>query len=108
MSRRADRLESGEISLLSAMLASQPKLTGARCTDHAELFDPQAPGEDRATCRRRHEQAAALCATCPAVGLCRTWALTQPRDLTRHVIGGIRPRLNGQHDDPNLPRRIGA
>ncbi|WAC54269.1 hypothetical protein [Gordonia sp. SL306] len=48
--RKSDRLESGEISLMSTMLAGLPKLPGARCTTRPDLFDPKAHDEDARHC----------------------------------------------------------
>ena len=45
MSRPASIHDPGIVPLLSAMLAGTPKLTGARCTDRPDLFDPRDRGE---------------------------------------------------------------
>ncbi|MAU81880.1 MAG: transcriptional regulator [Gordonia sp.] len=107
MTKRIHVHDPGIVPLLTAMLAGTPKLTGARCTDRPDLFDPQASGEKATAARARHHQAAALCDSCPSVALCRAWAATQPRELHRAVVGGIRPRLSGEHTTPT-PQPIGA
>ncbi|MCX2965600.1 WhiB family transcriptional regulator [Gordonia aquimaris] len=107
MSRPASIHDPGIVPLLSALLAGTPKLDGARCIERPDLFDPRDRGEPLKAARARHQQAAALCDSCPSVALCRAWAATQPRELHRAVVGGIRPRLAGEHTTP-APQLIGA
>ncbi|WOC12616.1 transcriptional regulator [Gordonia sp. MP11Mi] len=69
----------GTIDLLSKVLADSPKLTGAACIGHHELFDAKSPDETPETVEDRHERAAALCWQCPALDDCTEWASSLSR-----------------------------
>jgi WhiB family transcriptional regulator, redox-sensing transcriptional regulator len=64
-----------------------PRLPGARCRGHSELFDePPAddPYGDAVT-----ERALAVCASCPALGPCEEWLRRlEPRERPRGVVAG--------------------
>ncbi|WP_419232434.1 WhiB family transcriptional regulator [Gordonia sp. CPCC 205515] len=79
------------VALLEAVLTEVPRLPGARCTSAPHLFDPRGQGEPREDWRERQAQAATLCASCPALSACQTWALTQPPHARDHVLGGHTP-----------------
>jgi hypothetical protein len=64
-----------------AALANLPHLEGAACVGHARLFDHGAPGKN-------YRQAAAICASCPALEACRTWAATVPAKKLTGLIAG--------------------
>ncbi|MAU83881.1 MAG: transcriptional regulator [Gordonia sp.] len=96
--RGQKRREPGIVSLLAEVLQAVPALPDAACVGSADLFDPRANGEAVEDATYRHQRAAALCARCPVLDACRSWADTQP-DLDRSVIGGRLP------DQPGRPRK---
>nr|WP_240930845.1 transcriptional regulator [Rhodococcus sp. B10] len=59
------------------ILTNQPRLSGAACVGRSEVFDPAETGEDPDDVRYRHEVAASICRTCPALNSCRDWAETE-------------------------------
>lgn len=67
-----------------------PALPGARCRGRHQLFDPPDRNEDPSAVKYRHDQALALCGSCPAFASCRAW-LDQLPDAQRPdgVIAGI-------------------
>lgn len=63
----------GSIKLLSAILADLPRLDGAACIGHHDLYDEQPEGRShqrRDEQRARGELAAAGCAGCPVRARC--------------------------------------
>lgn len=77
------------VRLLSAALAGVPALPGARCRGRGHLFDGAAKGELAETAAARHQQALALCRTCPALASCATWLNHQaPRQRPIGVTAG--------------------
>ncbi|WCS20123.1 WhiB family transcriptional regulator [Mycobacterium marinum] len=68
------------VELTAAVLAGVPKLPGALCTGHAELFD----GDTDEAVRR----AAQLCHRCPARAPCSEWADTLPHNRAHGVLAG--------------------
>jgi hypothetical protein len=67
---------------LLAAMGSAPKLTGAACRGHHELFDN---GDHQA-------QALALCRECPALHDCTQWLAGLPRSRRPHgVVAGQLP-----------------
>lgn len=69
-------LAPGIVGLLGAILRGTPKLVGAACRNHPGLFD----GDDV-------QAALHLCAECPVLAACRSWAEQDPT-ARRGVIGG--------------------
>lgn len=86
MARRKTTLAAGQQSplemALTAILAGTPRLDGAACIGHAELFDPPGDGETRTAADARHRAAARVCWTCPVIDTCRDWAVTEPSSQT--------------------------
>ncbi|PZS23005.1 MAG: hypothetical protein DLM60_03360 [Pseudonocardiales bacterium] len=62
----------GTVRLLSAILADQPRLSGAACIGRHEMFDPIRNGDPRYQREEqlRRTEAARLCAGCPARQRC--------------------------------------
>jgi hypothetical protein len=65
-SRRIER-PVGTFALLEEILAEQPKLDGARCTEEPKLWDAEDADAER--------HAVAECMRCPALKQCRQLAL---------------------------------
>jgi hypothetical protein len=61
----------GTVALLSKLLRGIPKLPGAMCRNHRELFDSADPDDTAA--------AVEICRSCPSLDACRTWASQQCR-----------------------------
>lgn len=97
------RREGGWVDLTAEILRGLPNLSGANCIGSETLFDPKGRDEESLDAAYRHQAAAELCRTCPAVDACRAWAAKQP-DINA-VIGGRRPELPGK---PGRPRKASA
>lgn len=96
VSRRPDRAEAGLLPLLLAIFDNLPDLRGASCAGHGDLFDPRTTSEPTTVGHQRHAQALAMCAGCPVRQRCRDWALTQPKHVRRHILGGDQPAAFGR------------
>ncbi|WP_353962102.1 WhiB family transcriptional regulator [Aldersonia sp. NBC_00410] len=57
------------------------------CRTTPHLFDPRRADEGIAPSRRRYERAREICAVCPALAPCRSWAMTVPTT----ALGGLLP-----------------
>ena len=68
------------VTLLARILRGTPHLSGAACIGNSELFDTVEPLDA--------EPALTLCARCPALEPCRTWADSQPRNTLSGVVAG--------------------
>jgi hypothetical protein len=68
-SRRIQR-PLGALALLEEVLADQPKLPGARCTEEPELWDAEDVDAEK--------HAVTECMRCPALKPCRQVALARP------------------------------
>lgn len=67
--------------LLAGLAAAVPPLPGARCRDHAQLFDRTVWQRDRQKDTREARTAAlAVCHQCPALDRCRAWLDGLPAD----------------------------
>lgn len=82
------------VTLVGRILAGVPVLDGAACIDRHELFDPAEPDEDRADAAYRHEAAAAICTSCPALAQCRDWSST----VSRSTVAGHLPARPGRSE----------
>jgi WhiB family redox-sensing transcriptional regulator len=70
------------VDLLAAILRDTPRLQGARCRTHPEVFDATHP-IGRGACSTRHHvdaraAAVAVCQRCPALPACRAWLESLP------------------------------
>jgi len=84
-----------EINLLCEILRGTPRLPGAACRDHRDLFDAaRANGRGHSTRRLAAARAAAvrICHTCPALSECRSWLDTVPR--TQRPSGVVAGQIN--------------
>jgi WhiB family redox-sensing transcriptional regulator len=66
----------GSLGLLIAILSDTPRLPGAACRDHPDLFDAtHATGQGAMTLQLAQTRDAAIriCRTCPALDPCRAW-----------------------------------
>ncbi|ORM38173.1 hypothetical protein [Williamsia sp. 1135] len=77
------------ITLLGKILADTPRLENAVCLGRSDLFDPARDYEPMPAVSHRHQLAAALCAGCPALVQCGTWAATERPSAS--VIAGRVP-----------------
>lgn len=76
------RRDGGELGLLAAILRGMPNLRGAACVESPALFDPRDPNEDPADTAYRHQAAARICLSCPALDACREWSGSQPGQVS--------------------------
>lgn len=90
----------GWLSLALQIFERLPNRPGAACIGHEALFDPAHRNEPLAEVAVRHEAAARLCRTCPALADCAAWSASQP--ATRAVVGGIIPRQVGRSTTSGL------
>lgn len=70
------------IELTAAVLSGVPKLPGALCRGHAELFDART---DEAA-----SLAVGLCGLCPSREPCAAWAAKLPHNGAHGVLAGER------------------
>jgi len=94
MSRRPSRLPA--IPSLFEHLVD-PRLTGARCTGRAPLFDAELPDETTENRSARLAWARQQCTRCPVQSACRTAATEQPAPAGMWA-GYV-------HDEPQKPGR---
>lgn len=59
-----------------------PRLVGAACVGHHELFDHEADGESATDRLTRHAQAITICRRCPVSTACREVALEHLEHIT--------------------------
>ncbi|NMO03126.1 transcriptional regulator [Gordonia sp. TBRC 11910] len=85
-----DLLLDGWIACLVRVVDGLPKLTGAACRDRPDLFEAARVGETVEEVETRQIEAEMLCAACPVLANCRTWAQGERSDVG-HVIAGVRP-----------------
>lgn len=78
------------IDLLKRILTGLPKLEGARCVGHHELFDARAADEDQDEAVKRHMTAVSLCHRCPVIDVCAAFTASE-RDVGQ-VRAGRMPR----------------
>lgn len=85
------------IADLLAELAVAPRLDGALCRGHSELFDPAERGDDTSDTAERLAYAVRVCRHCPALDACRRWfdslpLRQRPRGVTAGFINGKEPQ----------------
>jgi WhiB family redox-sensing transcriptional regulator len=86
---------------LFAELATAPRLPGALCAGHADLFDPTGPEDDDTDTAERLSFAIRACWCCPALTACRSWVDSLPPKerpsgvVAGRVHGGTRPKISG-------------
>ncbi|MBY4570383.1 hypothetical protein ACN95_10175 [Gordonia sihwensis] len=76
------------IDLLKRILTGLPKLEGARCVGHHELFDARGADEDRDEAVKRHMTAVSLCHRCPVIDACAAFTAGE-RDIGQVRAGQI-------------------
>lgn len=92
----------GTIRLLAKILTGLPRLADAACTGRGDLFAPAAADEDPDDLAYRHEAAAGLCRTCPALAPCSAWAASlPPRQRPAGVLAAQVPTPPGTTGRPN-------
>lgn len=88
-----------EINLLCEILRGAPRLAGAACRDHRDLFDAaQANGRGHSARRLADARAAAIrvCSErCPAFDQCAAWLDTLPR--RQRPSGVVAGQINRHH-----------
>ena len=87
------QLDRATIELLDAIARTVPRLPGAACRDHRELFYRTAVRGRGMTAARR--EAIEICTSCPALARCRRWLESTPeRERPFGVVAGqvIPPR----------------
>ena len=78
---RQTPIPAGPLGLLSAILADTPRLAGAACRRHPDLFAAtvvKGQGSRPASLTAAREQARAICRKCPALGQCESWVRSTP------------------------------
>jgi WhiB family transcriptional regulator, redox-sensing transcriptional regulator len=74
---------------LLAELASAPRLPGAVCVGHSDIWSPTEPDLDDTDTTERIAFAVKVCRRCPALTVCRTWFDSlRPQDRPRGVVAG--------------------
>jgi WhiB family redox-sensing transcriptional regulator len=72
-----------------ASLRGMPRLPGALCRNHSDLFDPPEHGVDHTDTRERLSFAIRVCCCCPALSACRRWVDSiDPKDRPPGVVAG--------------------
>ncbi|MCQ4360638.1 hypothetical protein KQR54_05685 [Mycobacterium gordonae] len=84
------------IADLLAELAAAPRLNGALCRGHSDLFDAAERGDDTRDTAERLAYAVRACRYCPALEPCRRWfdalpVRQRPRGVTAGLINGRKP-----------------
>lgn len=64
-------------------------LTGAACAGHAPLFDERGKGESWIDAEDRHDQARAICATCPVIRQCAAALMDLPLGQRNGIWAGV-------------------
>ncbi|WP_448222742.1 hypothetical protein [Gordonia iterans] len=86
---------------LAELLADQPDLSDAACRGRWALFDPAGEDEDPSVAEARHQRAAMICRSCPALAACRGWAeRIPPKHRPPGVLAEIIPQAR-----PGRPRK---
>ncbi|MCV7100914.1 WhiB family transcriptional regulator [Mycobacterium avium] len=87
----------GVTRLLSKVLAGAPKLPGAACREHADVFDPDAGDPHTAM---------AICRGCPALNRCRSWsAELRGQERPAGVVAGQPPTQRPVGQPPTHHRK---
>ncbi|WP_301148997.1 WhiB family transcriptional regulator [Mycobacterium simiae] len=86
-----------EINLLCEILRGTPRLPGAACRDHRDLFAATVvEGRSRPeSIDATREQARAICRGCPALDACRDWVRSTPE--ARRPAGIVAGHAPGHH-----------
>lgn len=91
-SRKSPPAPDGPLGLLIAILSDTPRLPGALCRDHPDLFDAtHASGKAAMTRHLTEARAAAkaVCRACPAIDPCGQWADgLRPSERPGGVVAG--------------------
>jgi hypothetical protein len=92
------------LGLLAAVLGGSPRLVGAACRDHADLFAATVRRRDQSVHSLAANRAAAreICGTCPALDACRDWVrgLPLPRRPAGIVAGHLATHPAMKHAAP--------
>lgn len=91
--RKTERTNSTERTRATELALSvliDPRLFGAACVGHHDLFDASHHGERWADGHARHEAASQICARCPVFAACDEVANENPRSVAGVWAGRVR------------------
>lgn len=83
-------------------LAAAPRLPGASCRDHAQLYDRTAGNSQATDTREARTAALALCHACPDEQACRAWIDTLPPD--QRPIGVVAGQIVAEDNTSSFQR----